>query len=1417
MVKENNIIQKIHKKIDYYLELIQKTHESIQLYQKNEIYNSTEYLHCVKKLNNIYSIITNTKKCNDDNINTYIENLQEINNIFSIIFKKYGTKSLEDLIKICIGNNFIDTIEDSESSSLLKLLLQYTSPVFFIVKTLDKNKNDDDDNIKINCSDLSYFVSNFYLKVNGIKIEITMKEDNKTKIYEIHSIVQDTLIDCINVLFIQDKINYLKNNTPNIEHIHNNEIYKQFISNTSLKDLLIYKIHEFYERYSGYLNKIKLFRQKSLSQTVKEFLNNDLFYKRNFIILLLMYDYEPEYQYTAYLLYDLLNNDEKTQLDSNTQKTIFNSFPYNTKIKFREAIKTTIEYTKSLTDINNKQIPLEQQICLMKASDKVKTKAIIKLKEIKTKGEDTGSKARNYLEGLLKIPFGIYKNEDTLQYIKKFKSNFTNFINTNSSFIKEYFDIDINNNVFSIPEIYSIINKIRSKLFIFNNDNQNFDILNNFMNHTVKKYNRKQLIFLSKNINNINKSNTIFYPKIKTTNKLNKQLIQQIHDYIKFIIINHENIDSTDFSKQFTNIIFNIDNNVFYPFYNSFYKINNEFVNSKNKLEDITNILDKSVYGHTKAKRQVERIIGQWMTGKQNGYCFGFEGPPGVGKCHAYNSEILMYDGSIKYVQDINVGDLLMGDDSTPRKVLSLARGKDIMYNIIFSNKEFFTVNKEHILCLKFIGKKSSIDRYRIRNKIYYIASIFDFYKVRYYKLRFDSYNHALEYINTISKYFPKDNVVEIPVKEYIKLDDSIKRQLKCYRTNVLFNNRKTRIEPYDYGYNICFYREKNIREKNYYKDNKLFDIDNIKLYENIDEIDKDYLINNTENRLKLLNGIIDSSKYYSKNKKHIRIKLYNVKIIDDIVFLVKSLGYHIDFTFKYTSKKPLYIINIYGKHITNLSSYIYNLYAGVYSDKYTYPYNYFNNHKIINIYNFTVEQDKEQLDDYYGFELDKNKRYIMGDFTVTHNTSLAKNGLSKCLVDTEGNYRPFGFIALGGSSNGSTIEGHNYTYVGSTWGRIVDILMESKCMNPIIFIDELDKVSKTEHGKEIIGILTHLIDSTQNDTFQDKYFSGIDLDLSKVLFIFSYNDVSLIDKILLDRIHRVKFDNLTLHEKITISYDYLLPEIYNNINISKDIIQFPKNVLTYIIEKYTYEPGVRKLKEILFEIISEINLEFLYQSYNNYEIPIVISIDDIKDKYLVERKPIIHKTIHNIPQVGIINGLWANSLGFGGIIPIQSNYFPSKTFMELKLTGSQGDVMKESMNVAKTIACELTPNMEISKYENKGIHIHCPEGATPKDGPSAGTAITVSLYSLFNNLKIKNDIAITGEINLQGYVTAIGGLDLKILGGIKAGVKTFIYPSENKREFEDFNKKYDTIIDLTNISFYSVSHIDEVLKLCFI
>jgi ATP-dependent Lon protease len=348
-------------------------------------------------------------------------------------------------------------------------------------------------------------------------------------------------------------------------------------------------------------------------------------------------------------------------------------------------------------------------------------------------------------------------------------------------------------------------------------------------------------------------------------------------------------------------------------------------------------------------------------------------------------------------------------------------------------------------------------------------------------------------------------------------------------------------------------------------------------------------------------------------------------------------------------------------------------------------------------------------------------------------------------------------------------------------------------------------------------------LDPAQNDCFQDKYFSGIDLDLSKALFILSYNDVDAIDKILLDRIHRIKFNSLSLEDKLVISKTHILPEVYKKMGL-EDMIVFSDEVLKFIIDEYTSESGVRKLKEILFEIIGEINLDIFKNSSIDYDIPICITINDIKNKYFKDKHEVKHKKIHLESKIGVINGLWANSLGKGGVIPIQVNWRPSSKFLDLNLTGLQGDVMKESMNVALTLAWNLT-NSKTKKClrENyaqeaniNGVHIHCPEGSVPKDGPSAGTAITTAIFSLLNNKKIKYDIAITGEISFDGLVTEIGGLDLKILGAIKAGVKEILFPLENMKDYNSFLEKYANTQLIEGIKFHPVNSIEEVFNLVF-
>jgi ATP-dependent Lon protease len=1057
--KSKNIIL---NKIENYENMIQNTIIYTHNYKSMDIINSNELHICLNNCEKIFSELTKIKYELDHNeeIEVILNKLQRINNDVSNLFRLFGTKNIKDVLEICLGSNYLDTLQDN--IDIYKTIEKLIHPINYKVlkwkneknenkKVLSKNRIVEDFMIvdrseSLDCFDLARTSSNFLTKVYGIKISFQDSKEKQTLI--ICGIMDETLMKCINSKFITHKLKHL-NDTKPLSQEFGGEDFLRFCDSLTIKELLIYSNEELHQKYIGYISQIKLIKQKTISQLVKEFVSSDLYHQRKTLILLLMKHTEPEFQYLAYLLYDLLTSESNGTVDTYEQTLLYDSLPWVIKKFFRNAMKVTVKYTNNLTNFDTNKIPIEQQICLLKAPDSVKEKAMLKLKEVKAKSEDSGSKARSYLEGLIKIPFGIFVQEPVLKYIDQINILFNKIaskINIENIPKKQsYSIIEIDNYIKYITNTYINNNIINNKNIIFKElKSQQKNILLScvyFINELKKKYK------LKKKINHSGKKKDIILMSLKN-----------------FLFnCNHGDL-CNDLFKKYSNIcnildIKDINKNILQI---------NDYKNKLNlNLTNIRNTLNKSVHGHDDAKRQVERIIGQWISGEQQGYCFGFEGPPGVGK------------------------------------------------------------------------------------------------------------------------------------------------------------------------------------------------------------------------------------------------------------------------------------------------------------------------------------------------------------------TSLARKGLADCLKDDNGVSRPFSFIALGGSSNGSTLAGHSYTYVGSTWGRIVDIIIEKKCMNPIIFIDELDKVSKTEQGKEIIGILTHLVDATQNESFEDKYFSGVEINLSKALFIFSYNDPSLIDKILLDRIHRIKFNHLTLLEKIEIIKNYILPEINEKLSLS-DIIKMDEDIMKYIIEQYTYEPGVRKLKQIMFEIYSEINLNILNGIIT--ELPIVLTKEEIKNKYLKNRHEIIYKNIHTDPKIGIMNGLWANALGMGGIIPIECTFFPSSTFLELKLTGMQGDVMKESMNVAKTLAWKLLTKTKqkslLKKFKDtklQGIHIHCPEGATPKDGPSAGSAITTAIYSLLMDKKINNTYAMTGEITLQGDVTAIGGLELKISGGIRSGVKTFLYPEKNEKDYQKFIKKETNKEMIENIQFRSVKHISEILDFVFI
>ena len=895
-------------------------------------------------------------------------------------YKRFGAQNIEDILDIYLGKEEFLKFKKTIYCDKYKLISKYCHPYSFKVLNwtsknkfkkvhhINRNKIIEDYMIVENsdnceCYDIKRTSQNFWLRIYGIKVIFQLPQEKQTLVF--YCICDDILIE----------------------------------QNIQLKDYLIYDKDELLQNKEYQEKILENYNNEFIDTIIKDFMNVDIFYKRNILIDFLSVD-DEKYLSIALLLYDLLNNRRKSYEYNSEKKMISLTIPNHLKKKLLNSSKDDINKIydgKKNIDID---IPLETRIKMLNVDDFVKSKLTMKLKELKSKGDDNG-KIRQYLDGILNVPFGVFVKEEVFKISQE---------------IKEKVGVSIVEFIYNYNDL---LEKHKKK----------YDVL---INKTVplllKKKKKRELIIANDKYKYLNKTRIIE----NILNDLKHYTSREtVNELLYFYGINtktaDEYFDTCDMKCSIETI--------------------------KDYIIETKLILDKSIYAHDNVKRDIQRIFTRWITGETDGYCIGFEGPPGVGK------------------------------------------------------------------------------------------------------------------------------------------------------------------------------------------------------------------------------------------------------------------------------------------------------------------------------------------------------------------TTLAKYGISQCLRDNKQNVRPFNFLSLGGSNNSNLLDGHNYTYVGSTWGKLVDFLMKSKCMNPIIYIDELDKVSKTEHGNEIIGILTHLTDPSQNQHISDKYFSGIPFDFSKVLFIFSYNDPSLIDPILLDRIHRVKFNFLKEKDKLIIANDYIIPDIFKKIGLNKNIVSITNENILYLIRKFTNEPGVRKLKELLFVILSEINIKLIGKEFDN--LPLCVTNDELKLIYLKDKYCVIDYKINNEND---IYGLWANSLGMGGVLPINIKEFHTKTPLELKLTGLPGTVMKESMHVSQTLSWNNLNKEEKELWLNKdkGIHIHCPDGSTNKDGPSAGSALTLSLILFFKNLKPNNSYGITGEINLDGEITAIGGLELKINGGIKAGLRHFIFPKQNIPDFEKIEDKSN----FKDVTFYQVGNLNELLKI---
>jgi ATP-dependent Lon protease len=462
---------------------------------------------------------------------------------------------------------------------------------------------------------------------------------------------------------------------------------------------------------------------------------------------------------------------------------------------------------------------------------------------------------------------------------------------------------------------------------------------------------------------------------------------------------------------------------------------------------------------------------------------------------------------------------------------------------------------------------------------------------------------------------------------------------------------------------------------------------------------------------------------------------------------------------------------------------------------------------------NFDLKRAQEILDrDHFG--LDKVKERIIEHLAVLKlkknmkapilclygPPGVGKTSLGKSIAEAIG--RKYVRMSLGGLRDEAEIRGHRKTYIGAMPGRILQNLKKVKTSNPVFVLDEIDKLTRDSHGDPSSALL-EVLDPEQNSTFNDN-FVDLDYDLSNVLFVATANSLNTIQPALRDRMEIIEINGYTIEEKVVIARKYLLPKQLKETGVRESQFSITDETLETVVENYTNESGVRGLEKRVSKLVrfraKQIAME------ETFEIEVV---KEQLNKILGPSHPKDKYQGNDIP--GVVTGLAWTQNG-GDILFIETSLSPGKE--KLTLTGNLGDVMKESAVIAleylKSNATKI--GIEPEKFTKNNIHIHVPEGATPKDGPSAGITILTALTSIFMNKKVRSNIAMTGEITLRGKVLPVGGIKEKILAAKRAGIKEIILCQSNKKDIDDINPNY-----LEGLEFHYVDTMFEVLDIALI
>lgn len=412
----------------------------------------------------------------------------------------------------------------------------------------------------------------------------------------------------------------------------------------------------------------------------------------------------------------------------------------------------------------------------------------------------------------------------------------------------------------------------------------------------------------------------------------------------------------------------------------------------------------------------------------------------------------------------------------------------------------------------------------------------------------------------------------------------------------------------------------------------------------------------------------------------------------------------------------------------------------------------------------------------------------------------VGKTSLGKSIASAMG--RKFVRMSLGGIRDEAEIRGHRRTYIGALPGRIIQGMKKAGSSNPVFMLDELDKLASDQRGDPASALL-EVLDPQQNSAFNDHYLE-VDYDLSSVMFIATANLEEMIPRPLHDRMEMIRLPGYTAMEKHEIAKRYLVPRQMKENGLTAEDLRFKRSALDEIITYYTMEAGVRTLERTIGTVCRKLArriVEGRIEAGTGY----IVTVDTVQD-LLGPRKFIMDQS-ENVPQIGVVTGMAWTSVG-GSTLQVEATKMPGKG--ELRLTGSLGDVMKESAMAAFSYVRSHSKELGIDDevFTKFDFHIHVPDGATPKDGPSAGVTLTTALVSLLTGKPVRPHLSMTGEITLRGKVTAIGGVKEKVIAALRAGICDIIMPADNEKDLHDVPDEVKSAV-----KFHFVSHIDEVLK----